>query len=210
MSLLSQFSNGAGSLKSASTTIAIAAAAAPSAGQVLRATSATAATWQAVPSGLVLLATLTPTVAANLDFLTVFSATYDNYLVLGEGVNFTTDEGLVLRLAVAGAADVTGTSYVADSTVSGSIALTSGDVRTAGKGANFALQVLNVNDSSRAKVVSADVYWNSAVAGPVYSGTKKSFAYVPASVVSGFRLSSLFGGNFSATGKIRVYGYANT
>lgn len=46
MSSLSQFVGSAGSLKSATTTIAIAAAAAPTVGQVLMATGPTAAAWQ--------------------------------------------------------------------------------------------------------------------------------------------------------------------
>lgn len=213
MSLLSQFSNGAGSLKSASTTIAIAAAAAPSAGQVLRAISSTAAAWQAVPSGLVLLATVTPTAAVNVDFLNTFSSTYDNYLILGDGITFAADEGLNVQVAVAGAAVTSGHFYGASSSTTDatSFQLPSGaDIRSAGRGANFAMTVCNVNDATRVKSFSWTIEHQSQTTPETYSFAQTQGVYKGASVVTGLRFRSTFGGNFAATGKIRVYGYANT
>lgn len=57
------------------------------------------------PSGLTLIATLTPTAAANVDALTVFSSDYDDYLILIDGVKPASSQDLTLRFAVSGVVD---------------------------------------------------------------------------------------------------------
>jgi hypothetical protein len=215
MSNLSQFGAAAPSLKSATTTVSISTAAAPSAGQVLRATSSTAATWQAPPQGLTLLATLTPTAAANLDFLTAFSSTYDNYLILGQGINFAADQRVAIRLAVAGAVD-TASNYVDvsneginSSITSTSLNLHATNMASTGKGSNFSIELFNVNSGSQMKSLKSDISYNDST--NTSSIRKIKFCtYFGTSVVTGFRLFGDGASNFAATGKVRVYGYANT
>ena len=173
--------------------------------------------WLASP--LKLLATIAPTGSSfYVDFLNVFSSAYDNYLIVGSGINFTADDGVSIRLAVAGAADIGG-NYVANvafngaaqSTLASTAAVTSSSsVRTAGKGCNFEIRVLNANDASFHKLIVTQAAWNSTAASTTYTSSEAAHAYVAANAVSGFRLLSTLGASFSATGKIRVYGYANT
>lgn len=168
--------------------------------------------------GLVLLATVNPTAAANVDFLSTFSSTYDNYLIIGSGVTFSTDDGLALRLAVAGAAD-TGSNYVAvpggnninSSVTSTYLQLPGGaSVRSAGKGCNFQISILNANDTGRFKCVDYRFIWNDNGGTTSYIYNTQLAAYIGANAVTGLRLYGVLGGNFAATGKVRVYGYNNT
>lgn len=166
--------------------------------------------------GLKLITALTPTAAANLDFLSVFTAAYDSYLIIGTGLNFAADNGLNLRLAKAGAADTTN-AYIQTTPGSGesasalsTMALSSTNVRSAGKGANFRAVVSNVNSASALKTVSTECVWNSNVGGPGYTSVAYQHVYFSADVVTGFRLHTALGGNFAAQGKILVYGYSNT
>ena len=160
-------------------------------------------------SALILLATVTPTAAANIDFLTTFSSLYNNYLIIGDGIKMAADDGVSLRLAVAGAAD-TGSNYY-NSAVTSSIAVnTAATVRSAGTGTSFMIQVLNANTAATVKSVLATATWNSTVAGPVYTDSDIGASYFAASIVSGFRLFGALGSNFSAAGKILVYGYTNS
>lgn len=164
---------------------------------------------------LVLLATITPTASANIDALNVFTSTYDDYLILGNGINFATDDGVNLRLANAGVVDVAG-NYVQTTANSGASAsflavstVTNATVRSAGKGAAFEVFVRNVNDASRMKLISSASTWNSTTGGSAdYTSLDFRIAYAAASTVSGFRLLSAIGGNFAAQGSIKVYGIA--
>lgn len=179
-------------------------------------------TWQSTAptaiTGLTLLATISPTVAANVDFLSTFSSTYDNYLIIGSGVTFSTDDGLALRLAVAGAAD-TGSNYVAvpgGNNINSSVTSTylqlpgAASVRSAGKGCNFQISILNANDTGRFKCVDYRFIWNDNGGTTSYIYNTELAAYIGANAVTGLRLYGVLGGNFAATGKVRVYGYNNT
>jgi hypothetical protein len=165
-----------------------------------------------VGAGLVLLATLTPTAAANVDFLTAFSATYSNYLIVGEGLRPSADDQLRMRYAVAGAAD-SSSSYFSSAT-GGSVAATTqlsvtSTVTTAGKGCGFTVQVQNANDATNAKTGSVASMGQSS-ATPNFTGTTVSHGYNAANAITGFRLYWNSGANFAAVGVVRVYGYANT
>lgn len=169
------------------------------------------------PGALVLLATLTPTAAANLDLLNVFSATYDNYLMIGQGVTFGATDGLSLRLAVAGSAD-TGSNYVnlvggdslnSSATATSLTVSSNTTINSGGKGCNFEIEVLNANDTTRFKGLRTKIVWNDS-AGTSYIYATKLMAYIAANTVTGVRLFGTGGNSFAATGKIRVYGYTNT
>jgi len=103
-------------------------------------------------TGLIPIVSLTPTAVVNLDFLTLFTSQYDNYLIIGEGVKFAADDGVSLRVAVAGAVD-TGSNYHnmspagGTSTAATSLAVTSAaTVRTAGTGSTFYVNIRNTNE----------------------------------------------------------------
>lgn len=167
-----------------------------------------------VSAGMSLLATLTPTVAATVDFLTAFTAGYDNYLIVASGLGASADDLLHFRFANAGVVD-TGSNYysgVVNSAITS--ATTSGQqivstTTTAGLGASFAMEVLNANDAVNLKIASVRAMSQSA-ATPAYFPQTTGHAYKGANAISGIRFFWNGGANFKAGGKIRVYGYANS
>lgn len=167
----------------------------------------------AIGSGaLTLLATLTPTAAANVDFLSTFSSTYDNYLIIGQGLKPATTTRLLMRLANSGTADSASNYYETfNSPITAAAALVyvaSADTLAAGKGIYFSINLVNANSASDLKFISSESMTQEN-ATPSYTHKPTGVAYKGAAV-SGFRLYWDSGSNFSATGKVRVYGYANT
>lgn len=166
-----------------------------------------------VAPNLVLLASLTPTAAATVDFLTTFNSTYDNYLIIGEGLLPATAAALQCRFANAGTTDA-GSNY-ASSTTFGTMSaggttagLTGNTVLNTGKGLGFTINIHNVNDTTNLKTaVGSCVY--QADATPTYKFDGISIGYVAANAISGIRFLWSGAANFSATGKIRIYGYTN-
>jgi len=170
----------------------------------------------AVKGGLTLLAVLTPTAAANIDFLSIFTSTYDGYLIRGDGItnNSGTNDQLNLRFATAGAVD-TGSNYYemqsgSSDAASDTFARLIQNVLGAGQGVNFELKVSNVNDAVRLKSASFEAVTQST-AVPAYNAELGArVAYKGANTVSGLRFYWNAGANFAATGKVRVYGIANS
>lgn len=166
-------------------------------------------------TGLSLVATLTPTVAANIDFLTTFSATYDNYIIVGDGITVGTNDFINIRLAAAGTADAGSNYYftLAASSTAFTASATSIQVgpafTSAGKGGSFTFEIKNVNDATNLKTVHARTVGQTA-ATPGYTSIYSDGVYIAANAVTGFRLFLNAGSNFAATGKVRVYGYNNT
>ena len=168
-------------------------------------------------SGVVLLATLTPTAAANVDFLSTFSSSYSLYLIEIEGVLPASNDQLYLRLATGGAAD-TGSNYANGANWQGaasySVTATNcplssgGNVLAAGKGISISVFIRNCNDATNLKTIS---YFGAAqsAGGPDYFNLANQGVYFAANTVSGGRLYWSGGNNFSATGKVRIYGYLN-
>lgn len=166
--------------------------------------------------GLTLLSTLTPTAATNVDFLTAFTSAYDNYLIIGDGLKCSADDSLALRFAVAGTSD-TGSNYAASSNTAygynitataTSVTLIAG-LTTAGKGCGFSLTVRNANDATNIKCFDSQAQGqNSATPGWVLYGV--AGVYFAANAISGLSLFWSGGANFTATGKVRVYGYSNS
>lgn len=168
-----------------------------------------------ISTGLVLLATLTPTAAANVDFLSTFTNGYDSYLIIGTGLLPSADDGLSLRLAVAGSADA-GSNYSSvtntndgDSRATATSFNLINTIITAGKGCSFSLSVRNVNDATNLKTVDCQAQGqNNVIPGWGFNGM--AGVYFAANAVSGLRLYWTGGANFTATGKVRVYGYSNS
>lgn len=179
-------------------------------------TNGTAASWSTVVQGsLVLIATLTPTAAASVDALTTFSASYDNYLIVGNGLKPNVSDQLRLRVAVAGASD-TGSNYIANSPESGTavtstttgINITS-SVYDAGKGANFEFLIQNVNSTTLIKSIAGKaVAQSTATPGIVLNGYHGT--HTPNNALTGVQFYWSGGNNFTANGSIRIYGLTNS
>lgn len=166
-------------------------------------------------AALVWLATLTPTAAANLDALSTFSSTYDSYLIIGEGIKGDTTDALYLRLGNAGSADTgsnyynLGTEQASQTTTASAFMQVASSVHTSGKGCNFFLFVINANDATNMKSILGKVgAMNNTTPAFVMNGAHTCYAATNA--ISGIRLYWLGGGNFSAQGKIRIYGITNS
>jgi hypothetical protein len=167
---------------------------------------------------LVLLATIAPTAAANVDFLTTFTSSYSNYLVIGNGITVGTTDTLRARFAVAGVVD-SGSNYFEGSVSSQSAGSTitaaqshlsiTHSVYGTGKGASFTLHVRNANDATNLKTTSCECAHQETVT-PGYRFQNYMAAYSAANAVSGISFYWSGGNNFAATGTIRVYGYNNT
>lgn len=168
----------------------------------------------AITSGLTLLATLTPTAAANVDFLTTFSSTYDNYLIIGNGLLPSADDRLTARCAVSGSADSSSlypsvSGAASTSTQNATFYIHATNALSEGTGLNFKLFVLNVNSTNSTKDLYAMAGFKSA-ATPTWSFDNRRGTYNNTAVVTGLRLYWDAGSNFVAQGKIRIYGYQNS
>ena len=170
-------------------------------------------------SGMTLLATLTPTAAAAVDALTTFSSTYNNYLIIGNGIKPASNDYLEMRFAVAGTVDAgsnyfpgTGAESLTAVTGSATYALVHGNpasVLAAGTGLNFYLFITNANDATNAKGVAGKSVYQSA-ATPAYTLGGGQAVYTAANAVSGVRFKWDAGGNFAAVGTIKIYGFQNS
>lgn len=164
-------------------------------------------------ASLTLLATLTPTAAATLDALTTFTSSYDNYLIIGQGLLPSANDSIMMRFAAAGAAD-TGSNYY-DSSVGGSDSVAgatmtlTGSVFSTGKGCSFTLRVFNANDAVNAKQVLSE-HVRQSDGTPTWLAGQNLGSYIAANAITGIRFYWAGGNNFQATGKIRIYGYNNS
>jgi hypothetical protein len=192
-----------------------AVSAAGTSGQLLQSNGASAPTWSTPSSGaLILLATITPTVAANVDFLSTFSSTYDCYLITCTGVtpaDFTSSPGVAFRVANGGVVD-TASSYNGAS--SNALTTATATQITAG-GSNqgpftFQLFIANANDTTNYKNMSLQLQYSANGGSTGSSNTFFGGTYRGTSAISGMRIFWSNGANFTATGKIRVYGYQNS
>lgn len=175
--------------------------------------SGTFASWAigmaSLTRGLVLLATLTPTVAAAVNALTVFNGQYDSYLIIGEAVQPAAGVTLGMYYAVAGVLDTTN-SFAQPAPYSTSptgyataCQLTSTAVATAGTGATFCLRIDNANDATGVKLLTASAAFDSAVSTMI---SEQRVTGYRGGAVSGVGFYCAGGGNFKAQGSIRIYG----
>jgi hypothetical protein len=158
-------------------------------------TNGTNASW--VSGGLRLLATLTPTVAAAINALAVFSSDYDSYLIVGQEIGTanaapTGATSLSLWLATGGALD-SGTTF---NLTPGSYTLVTGSK------INFTLELLAAN-STDIKTLLGTSHFRESTNNRIGS---VNGAYTAANTVSGLGFLWGDGSNFSATGKIYIYG----
>lgn len=86
----------ANGLKTATTTVVVSAATAPSSGQVLTATSSTAADWETPTGGLTLITTLTPSVVSSVSLTSIAAGYRKIYLELDALIATSTGASLTL------------------------------------------------------------------------------------------------------------------
>lgn len=158
-------------------------------------------------SSMVLLGQATVTTAvANIDFLNLFSAMYDKYIIEIQGVKGLASDSLAMRLAKVGSVD-TGTVYLTPA-ANGSSAppplATLVITPPIGLAGSYTVEIRNVNDPLNIKSVGVRGMNNSSTGYTVLEG-----GYVATNVVSGFRLYWYNGTTFSS-GTVRVYGIRNT
>jgi hypothetical protein len=123
-----------------------------------------------------------------------------------------------LRFATGGTVDAGANYFSMDVGVAGSattstavnqFALTTTIVNTSTQGTNVNFYVTNANSTSGIKGLFSQSITQSNTT-PTYTANLFSGAYVAANAISGFRLILGSGGNFGATGKVRVYGIQNS
>lgn len=163
--------------------------------------------------GLYLLAAISTPGGTAADFLNVFSAAYDDYLVICEGLSSSAVDELAIRVARNGVVEFLANCGMAS--VDGSYTATathvSTRVSTAGNASLGArIEILGAN---AALGTSFQHILTTAVAGAL-GGTIAAAAVNgfhsnngAAGALSGFRLYWRNGATFGATGAIRVYGY---
>lgn len=177
-------------------------------------TNGTTASW--IGGGLTLLATLTPTVAANVDFLTTFTSGYDSYLVVATGVlPATGTPNLQMLFAKAGVADSSGVYY--DGDLTGSVAYSATGVARVsptiatlapGIGINSEIRIYNANSTAQMKSWAFSSQAQSAAS--TFANESRSGVYLSANTITGVRLCWTGGQNFAAQGKVRIYGISNS
>ena len=157
------------------------------------------------------ISTLTPTAAANVEALNVFTSTYNSYVLVVEGVKPGTDDSILFRLATAGAVD-TGSNYRTNAAsgsgaLGSSMNLPSSQVQAAGKGWTAIIHILNANDATNIKAVNVMGGHQDTANYTVHAA---GGVYAAANTVSGFRFYLNGGGNFAAQGSIKIYGIKNS
>jgi len=216
---LSSCTNAVGyGLKSATTTVSVSAATAPTTGQALIATSSTAATWQTLggSSALVLIATVTASAAATVNFRNSFSSTYDTYLILCNNLSMSTSASLGMQFAIAGTADSstvygwqrleTNNSTFTSLGVSGQPSFQTGQFLTTTTNSTIAVTVSGVNSTLRGKGCTSN-YGGVGTTGIGVFGQNVG-TWGSASVASGIQF--YHDGGATITGTFYLYGYAKS
>lgn len=146
---------------------------------------------------------------ANIDFLTLFSASYDRYVIELAGALPSASDTLAMRCANAGTVDAGPTYYIGGvegSTLSSAsqFALTSAAVITS-NGVTAHVEVTNANSTTTDKGIAAYGGFRGASRLPIL----RAGLYSGSSAISGFRLFWLGAANFTS-GTVRVYGIKNS
>ena len=157
-----------------------------------------------LPQAMVFLtsATVTTPVAA-INFLNVFSADYDKYIIEVKGLAHNNSSGTTLlgRFAVGGVVDAT-SSYYVDSSGNSRVSFTRDNASiSAGKYITGTLEIKNANDTSIPKLVEDRMGYSGIPVseGRLYNGNS----------VSGVQFTWAGGANFTS-GTIRIYGIRST
>lgn len=171
-----------------------------------------------VPAGWVLIAPpISVSAVANIDALSVFLPAYDSYRIIGTGIKPASDDAPSMRVAVAGAAD-TGSNYMFQNAVNSTATATQTrfqltnnavNVISSGKGIDFDVTLMNVNDTSDLKSFFCMSQLQD-VNTPSYRFSVIGGTHTPANALTGVRFFWNGGSNFAAAGEIRIYGLLNS
>jgi hypothetical protein len=149
------------------------------------------------------------TAVTNIDFLSLFSDTYDNYRVDLLGILPSASDTLYLRFATGGVVDTNSVytaNFVSTSTIASSSSNTTlcngSSVPTTGIGTTLTLDIRNARSTTRSKSYGARGQSN----GTVVTGEA---IYANTTAISGLRLYWGAGNTFAA-GKVLVYGVKNS
>lgn len=150
------------------------------------------------------IAVLTPTAAANVDALNVFSSSYDNYLILFNGILPASNDRLAIRMAVSGVVDSTAGHHS-----DGTYILVGSSIYSSGIGFSGSILITNANSAATVKAASIQGY-GQRDAVPTYDTTAVSGAYLASNAISGVRLIWIGGANFAPVGKFLIFAYNNS
>jgi hypothetical protein len=203
-------------------TSAVGITSAGAAGQVLTSNGAGVdPTFQTVAggsSGMAFLTKQTIPAAASMDFLTLFSSSYDDYLIIISGITTASSANLRLRLAVAGSAvtggynraytiwDTTGSTN-SPSYESGQTSFTLNNAVGSGTAIFSQIWVRGVNSSLGVKTMVSDTWLDGSSGATVIRNFGRQ---TTTSVVTGFQLSASTGNLSSSNGTVTVWGFKNS
>lgn len=165
------------------------------------------------PSGLVLLATITPTAVASIDFATVFNSAYDNYLIVGNRVssaNANVNATLYARAIEAGSPITANYITSALDGVAPAEATSTVAQMSIGPGAQTGFEIFVSRFGSNALFLfeSTGRRLNNNTGGILQARYLNKA--VGSSSIAGIRFYWSDAVNFTATGMIRVYGISRT
>ena len=144
---------------------------------------------------------------AQIDFLNIFSAAYDKYIIELQNITPATQGILRARLAVGGVVDSSALYNFPSANGGQGAAVSALDLYSAnGTYATMTLEVRNTNGASMTAIGARGAYYSTVGTPGPYSVVVEG-AYRGTSAVSGFRLY-FSSGNISA-GIVRVYGIKN-
>jgi hypothetical protein len=188
------------------------------AGNVLTSNGTTWTSAAAPASAMVLLASVVPTAAANVDFLNTFTADYDAYFITLQSIlPATAGQTLNMQVAVGGTAQSSASTYrsgspginnLAFNATSANLLMGSGTLDSTGNGFTSSVYLYNANGTGW-KFGTIDYIYQSPGAATILSNSGV-WAYSDNSTLSGVRFLFSGGSNFAAQGRIRVYGFKNT
>lgn len=201
-------------------TSAVGVTGAGTAGQVLTSNGAGVdPTFQTLSAGggsVTLIASVTPTAAANIDIFGVVTSAYDSVIVIGENIAPQSSPSEInMRIATGASTVDSGATaykigtYTASSTTGASSITVTNTVHDAGNSGSstFRIDIDGVGASIRRRIQCSSFDFNSSSAFVTKSSIN---GHDGAAALTGLRFFLGAGGNFNAAGKILVYGIKNT
>lgn len=151
---------------------------------------------------------------ANIDFLNVFTSSYDKYIIEVQNVELSAASNLLLGIAKSGSVDTSSVYVTQLGHASGTGSLSAGPVVITPSGmagataarAHFTIEIRNANDAGSSKGIGVRGIYLTATAN--FTAQSSEGAYTGSGPISGFRLT-VTSGTFTA-GTVRVYGIKNT
>jgi hypothetical protein len=155
--------------------------------------------------GQIYLSTTTAAAQATVDVESGFSATYDNYVLVGSGVTLSGADKLYLRMKIGGSYITTSTYYCLNADYSGTVALDHGLVTflDANGVINFTMDIFDVNSANAKSLLADSIYrWTTGIVhddpGTLNTNT---------GVLTGIRFYC--SGGATITGTFHLYGLKN-